>query len=103
MTFTYPRSCAACLGDVVGMKPLATSSRKRTRSLAQAQVRVLQAKAEADSMQYTLPLKQKQIEQSKLEAQARKEARGGPGGRSTPSRCAKALRPSALGLSSEHG
>jgi regulator of protease activity HflC (stomatin/prohibitin superfamily) len=34
----------------------------------------LQAKAEADSMQYTLPLKQKQIEQTKLEAQARKEA-----------------------------
>jgi hypothetical protein len=41
---------------------------------AQAQVRVLQAKAESDSMQYTLPLKQKQIEQSKLEAEARKEA-----------------------------
>jgi hypothetical protein len=35
---------------------------------------VLQAKAEADAMQYTLPLKQKQIEQTKLEAQARKEA-----------------------------
>jgi len=35
---------------------------------------VLQAKSEADAMQYTLPLKQKQIEQSKLEAQARKEA-----------------------------
>jgi regulator of protease activity HflC (stomatin/prohibitin superfamily) len=40
----------------------------------QAAVRVLQAKAEADAMQYTLPLKQKQIEQSKLEAEARKEA-----------------------------
>jgi len=37
-------------------------------------VRVLQAKAEADAMQYTLPLKQKQIEQTKLEAQARKES-----------------------------
>jgi regulator of protease activity HflC (stomatin/prohibitin superfamily) len=37
-------------------------------------VRVLQAKSEADAMQYTLPLKQKQIEQSKLEAQARKES-----------------------------
>jgi hypothetical protein len=36
-------------------------------------VRVLQAKSEADAMQYTLPLKQKQIEQSKLEAEARKE------------------------------
>ncbi|HWX38282.1 MAG TPA: hypothetical protein VNY09_03510, partial [Candidatus Sulfotelmatobacter sp.] len=36
--------------------------------------RVIGAKAEADAMQYTLPLKQKQIEQSKLEAEARKEA-----------------------------
>jgi regulator of protease activity HflC (stomatin/prohibitin superfamily) len=35
---------------------------------------VLQAKAEADAMQYTLPLKQKQIEQTKLEAEARKES-----------------------------
>ena len=32
------------------------------------------AKSQSDSMQYTLPLKQKQIEQSKLEAEARKEA-----------------------------
>ena len=39
----------------------------------QAAVRVLQAKGEADAMQYLLPLKQKQIEQSKLEAEARKE------------------------------
>ena len=39
----------------------------------QAQVRVLQAKGESDAMQYTLPLKQKQIEQSRLEAEARKE------------------------------
>lgn len=41
---------------------------------AQAAVRVLQAKGESDAMQYLLPLKQKQIEQTKLEAQARKEA-----------------------------
>ncbi len=41
---------------------------------ADAQSRVLMAKAESDSMQYTLPLKQKQIEQSRLEAEARKEA-----------------------------
>ena len=40
----------------------------------QAQVRVLQAKGESDAMQYTLPLKQKQIEQSRLEAEARKES-----------------------------
>jgi regulator of protease activity HflC (stomatin/prohibitin superfamily) len=37
-------------------------------------VRVIQAKSEADAMQFTLPLKQKQIEQSRLEAEARKEA-----------------------------
>jgi len=41
---------------------------------ASAQVRVLQAKSESDAMQYTLPLKQKQIEQSRLEAEARKES-----------------------------
>jgi regulator of protease activity HflC (stomatin/prohibitin superfamily) len=35
---------------------------------------VVEAKGEADAMQYTLPLKEKQIEQSKLEAEARKEA-----------------------------
>ena len=40
----------------------------------QAQVQVLQAKGQADAMQYTLPLKEKQIQQSKLEAEARKEA-----------------------------
>src|SRR3984885_10868120 len=40
----------------------------------QAAVRVLQAKSESDAMQYTLPLKEKQIQQSKLEAEARKEA-----------------------------
>jgi regulator of protease activity HflC (stomatin/prohibitin superfamily) len=34
----------------------------------------VEAKGEADAMQYTLPLKEKQIEQSKLEAEARKEA-----------------------------
>jgi regulator of protease activity HflC (stomatin/prohibitin superfamily) len=40
----------------------------------QASVRVLQAKGEADAMQYLLPLKEKQIQQSKLEAEARKES-----------------------------
>jgi regulator of protease activity HflC (stomatin/prohibitin superfamily) len=35
---------------------------------------VLAAKGEADAMRYTLPLKEKQIQQSRLEAQARKEA-----------------------------
>lgn len=40
---------------------------------ADARTRVLMAQAESDAMQYTLPLKQKQIEQSKLEAEARKQ------------------------------
>ena len=39
-----------------------------------AQVRVLQAKSESDAMQYTLPLKEKQIQQTRLEAEARKES-----------------------------
>src|SRR5579862_4306015 len=39
-----------------------------------AQARVIEAKGESDVMQYTLPLKQKQIEQTKLEAEARKES-----------------------------
>jgi len=47
---------------------------KVKESEGQAKSRVLEAKGEADAMQYTLPLKEKQIEQSKLEAQARKEA-----------------------------
>jgi regulator of protease activity HflC (stomatin/prohibitin superfamily) len=40
---------------------------------ADARTRVLLAQAESDAMQYTLPLKQKQIEQSRLEAEARKQ------------------------------
>src|SRR5437016_13002474 len=52
----------------------ATKSQQVKQAEGEAQVRVLEAKGEADAMQYTLPLKQKQIEQSKLEAEARKEA-----------------------------
>jgi regulator of protease activity HflC (stomatin/prohibitin superfamily) len=52
----------------------ATKAQQVKRAEGEAQVRVLQAKAEADAMQYTLPLKQKQIEETKLEAEARKEA-----------------------------
>ncbi len=33
---------------------------------------MVEAKGESDAMQYTLPLKQKQIEQAKLEAEARR-------------------------------
>ena len=52
----------------------AAKIREIKRAEGDAQARVIQAKAESDSMQYTLPLKQKQIEQSRLEAEARKEA-----------------------------
>jgi regulator of protease activity HflC (stomatin/prohibitin superfamily) len=52
----------------------ATKAQQIKQAEGEAQVRVLQAKAEADAMQYTLPLKQKQIEETKLEAEARKEA-----------------------------
>lgn len=52
----------------------AEAVQKVKQSEGEAQSRVVEAKGEADAMQYTLPLKQKQIEQSKLEAQARKEA-----------------------------
>jgi regulator of protease activity HflC (stomatin/prohibitin superfamily) len=51
----------------------ATKAQQVKQAEGQAQVRVLEAKAEADAMQYTLPLKQKQIEQTKLEAEAHKE------------------------------
>ncbi|HUK47262.1 MAG TPA: hypothetical protein VLW06_06710, partial [Terriglobales bacterium] len=52
----------------------ATKAQQVKAAEGEAQVRVLQAKAEADAMQYTLPLKQKQIEETKLESEARKEA-----------------------------
>ena len=41
----------------------------------EAAVTVLQAKAQSDAMQYTLPLKEKQIEQTRLEAEARAQAK----------------------------
>jgi regulator of protease activity HflC (stomatin/prohibitin superfamily) len=52
----------------------ATKVQEVKQAEGQAEVKVLQAKSESDAMQYTLPLKEKQIEQSKLEAEARKEA-----------------------------
>jgi regulator of protease activity HflC (stomatin/prohibitin superfamily) len=52
----------------------ATKAQQVKQAEGEGQVRVLQAKGEADAMQYTLPLKQKQIEQTKLESEARKEA-----------------------------
>jgi len=52
----------------------ATKVQQVKQAEGQASVRVLQAKGESDAMQYLLPLKEKQIQQSKLEAEARKEA-----------------------------
>jgi regulator of protease activity HflC (stomatin/prohibitin superfamily) len=52
----------------------AEAKQKEKQAEGTAHSRVIEAKGEADAMQYTLPLKQKQIEQSRLEATARKEA-----------------------------
>lgn len=52
----------------------AEAAQKVKQAEGDAKARVVEAKGEADAMQFTLPLKQKQIEQSKLEAEARKEA-----------------------------
>ncbi len=46
----------------------AAKAQQLKRSEADAASRVIAAKAESDAMQYTLPLKQKQIEESRLEA-----------------------------------
>ena len=59
--------------QIAGSQAEQAKVREVKRAEADAQSRVIMAKAESDSMQYTLPLKQKQIEQSKLEAEARKE------------------------------
>ncbi|MGB8759856.1 MAG: SPFH domain-containing protein [Candidatus Sulfotelmatobacter sp.] len=58
----------------VRIAELEAEAAKVKQAEGEAQVHVLQAKGEADAMQYTLPLKEKQIQQSRLEAQARKEA-----------------------------
>jgi len=59
--------------QIAGSQAEAAKVREVKRAEGDAQTRVIMAKADSDSMQYTLPLKQKQIEQSKLEAEARKE------------------------------
>ena len=53
----------------------AEKARQVTQAEGEAQITVLRAKAQSDAMQYTLPLKQKQIEQTRLEAEARAQAR----------------------------
>jgi regulator of protease activity HflC (stomatin/prohibitin superfamily) len=52
----------------------AEKARRIKAAEADAAVTVLNAKAQADAMQHTLPLKEKQIEQTRLESEARKEA-----------------------------
>src|SRR5580698_8399026 len=51
-----------------------TDIQQKQVRIAELQAKVEEARGESDAMQYTLPLKQKQIEQSKLEAEARKES-----------------------------
>jgi len=53
----------------------AQKAREVKQAEALAQVTVLQAKAQADAMQHTLPLKEKQIQQSRLEAEAKAQAK----------------------------
>jgi hypothetical protein len=55
---------------IAGLEAEATTVQQTKQAEGEAQVHVLQAKGEADAMQYTLPLKAKQIQQSRLEAQA---------------------------------
>jgi regulator of protease activity HflC (stomatin/prohibitin superfamily) len=57
------------------LEALADKARQVTQAEGEAQTTVLRAKAQSDAMQYTLPLKQKQIEQTRLEAEARAQAR----------------------------
>ena len=49
----------------------AEKMRQVKQAEGRAQITVLEAKAQADAMQHTLPLKEKQIQQSRLEAEAR--------------------------------
>ena len=59
--------------------------RRVKQAEGEAQVVVLNAKAQADAMQHTLPLKQKQIEQTRLESEAKKEPLRGRGARTSQS------------------
>jgi regulator of protease activity HflC (stomatin/prohibitin superfamily) len=52
----------------------AEKMRQVKQAEGRAQITVLEAKAQADAMQHTLPLKEKQIQQTRLEAEARKES-----------------------------
>ena len=52
----------------------ADAAQKVKHAEGDARARVVEARGESDAMQFTLPLKEKQIQQSKLEAEARKEA-----------------------------
>jgi regulator of protease activity HflC (stomatin/prohibitin superfamily) len=70
---TVEQSIEAKKVAIAGSQAEAQKVRQIKHAEADARTRVLMAQAESDSMQYTLPLKQKQIEQSRLEAEARKQ------------------------------
>jgi regulator of protease activity HflC (stomatin/prohibitin superfamily) len=70
---TVDQSIEAKKVAIAGSQAEAMKVRQIKHAEADARTRVLMAQAESDSMQYTLPLKQKQIEQSRLEAEARKQ------------------------------
>jgi regulator of protease activity HflC (stomatin/prohibitin superfamily) len=70
---TVDQSIEAKKVVIAGSQAEAQKVRQIKHAEADARTRVLMAQAESDSMQYTLPLKQKQIEQSRLEAEARKQ------------------------------
>ncbi len=70
---TVDQSIEAKKVAIAGSQAEAQKVRQIKHAEADARTRVLMAQAESDSMQYTLPLKQKQIEQSRLEAEARKQ------------------------------
>jgi regulator of protease activity HflC (stomatin/prohibitin superfamily) len=70
---TVDQSIEAKKVAIAGSQAEAQKVRQIKHAEADARTRVLMAQAESDAMQYTLPLKQKQIEQSRLEAEARKQ------------------------------
>ena len=70
---TVDQSIEAKKVVIAGSQAEAQKVRQIKHAEADARTRVLMAQAESDAMQYTLPLKQKQIEQSRLEAEARKQ------------------------------
>src|SRR5262249_39278485 len=67
-TLTYETDIKQKQVKIAELEAEAAKVQEVKRAEGQAKVRVLQAKGEADAMQYTLPLKEKQIQQTRLEA-----------------------------------